>query len=335
MDRVEYEKLIVQDIINQDKNKELDKSPWYQRRSVWTIPQKSYLINTLFEKKPIPSLYIRHSLDLEAERSIREVVDGQQRIRAILEYIDDAFPAKHPNHNLKVKYSELSKEEAKDFRLTSLSIGYLLGATDADVIEIFGRLNSVSKTLNPQEKRNARFSGEFKQFCLRQASIRLALWRDLGVFTANDIARMQETQFVSDIANNMINGLSDFSQDRLDKIYKLYDEDFPKQDEIAARFENVFSQVASLAQTTIKDTIFSRQPLFFSLCIIIDSLKKKLPIKLIEQVLNEIDLNFMSDIPLSERNSKDIEFIKACTASTQRISSREVRDTYIREFLQP
>ena len=334
MDRVEYEKLIVQDIINQDKNRELDKSPWYQRRSVWTIPQKSYLINTLFEKKPIPSLYIRHSLDLEAERSIREVVDGQQRIRAILEYIDNAFPAKHPNHKSKVKYSELSKEEAKDFRLTSLSIGYLLGATDADVIEIFGRLNSVSKTLNNQEKRNARFSGEFKQFCLKQASIRLALWRDLNIFTANEIARMQETQFVSDITYNMINGLSDFSQDRLDKIYKTYDEDFPEQDEIAARFENVFSQVASSALTAIRDTIFSRQPLFFSLCIILDSLKKKLPIKKIEQALYEIDLNFNSDIPISERKPEDIDFNKACTASTQRIASRKVRDIFIRKFLQ-
>src|SRR5208337_4734154 len=186
MDRVEYEKLVVQDIINQDKNRELDKSPWYQRRSVWTTPQKSYLINTLFEKKPIPSLYIRHSLDLEAEKSIREVVDGQQRIRAILEYVENKFAAKHPNYKLRVKYSELTRDEAKDFRLTSLSIGYLLGATDPDVIEIFGRLNSVAKTLNPQEKRNARFSGEFKQFCLKQAAIRLSLWRDLNIFTAND-----------------------------------------------------------------------------------------------------------------------------------------------------
>ncbi|MFA6187393.1 MAG: DUF262 domain-containing protein, partial [Phycisphaerae bacterium] len=175
MDRVEYEKLVVQDLLNFNKNNELNLNPWYQRRSVWTQPQKAYLINTLFEKKPIPSLYIRHSLDIEAEKSIREVVDGQQRIRAILEYLDDSFMAKHPRYPNRVKYSQLNRKDIESFKLTSLSVGYLLGTTDEDVIEIFGRLNSVAKTLNAQEKRNAKFSGEYKQFCLKQASMRLAV----------------------------------------------------------------------------------------------------------------------------------------------------------------
>ena len=161
MDRVEYEKMIVQDLLNLNNNGELNLNPWYQRRSVWTQPQKAYLINTILEKKPVPSIYIRHSLDIDTDKSIREVVDGQQRIRAILEYVDGVFAARHPNHTKRVKYSQLKRSEVESFRLTSLSTGYLLGATDEDVIEIFGRLNSVAKSLNAQEKRNARFSGEF------------------------------------------------------------------------------------------------------------------------------------------------------------------------------
>ena len=167
MDRVDYEKLIIQDLLNLYNNGELNLSPWYQRRAVWSVPQKSYLLNTIFEQKPIPTLYIRHSLDIEAEKSIREVVDGQQRIRAIIEFVKDSFPTKHPSHERKVKYSQLKRNEIEEFKLTNLSVGYLLGASDGDVIEIFGRLNSVSKALNAQEKRNAAFSGEFKQFSLR------------------------------------------------------------------------------------------------------------------------------------------------------------------------
>ena len=83
MDRVDYQSLIVQDIRNLDNSGELNYSPWYQRRSVWTTPQKSYLINTLIEQKPIPAIYIRYSLDLDRGKTVREVVDGQQRIRAI------------------------------------------------------------------------------------------------------------------------------------------------------------------------------------------------------------------------------------------------------------
>ena len=333
MDRVEYEKLIVQDLLNLYKNGELDINPWYQRRSVWTQPQKAYLINTIFEKKPIPSLYIRHSLDIEAEKSIRQVVDGQQRIRAILEYVEDQFASKHPNYPNRVKYSQLKRTELESFKMTSLSTGYLLGATDEDVIEIFGRLNSVAKTLNAQEKRNARFSGEFKQFCLNQAAQRVAMWRKLRLFSANDIARMEEVQFVSDLAFNFIIGLSDYSASKLDKIYTEYDEDFPKQGEIRSRFESVFSQIAALKPETIHDTVFSRPPLFFSLCMLLDSAKKRLPTSRAEGALYEIDQILRSDTPLVDRKRSEAEFITACTASTQRIRQRTVRHQFIGERL--
>ena len=77
MDRVDYQPIIVQDLINWHKNNELNLSPWYQRRGVWTNSQKAYLINTLFEQKPIPTLYFRHTVDLEKDKSLREAVDGQ------------------------------------------------------------------------------------------------------------------------------------------------------------------------------------------------------------------------------------------------------------------
>jgi len=333
MDRVEYEKLIVQDLLNLHKNKELDLNPWYQRRSVWTQPQKAYLINTLFEKKPIPSLYIRHSLDIEAEKSIREIVDGQQRIRSILEYVADSFAAKHPVYPRRVKYYQLTRSELESFKLTSMSVGYLLGATDEDVIEIFGRLNSVAKTLNAQEKRNARFSGEYKQFCLKQAAKRVILWRDLRIFTANDIARMEEVQFVSDLTLNFLNGLSDYSAAKLDKIYAQYDEDFPQQTEMEARFERVFSTIAGLSPASIRDTVFSRPPLFFSLCLVLDTKRRRLSPNRIETALHEIDRILRSDIPISDRKKAEAEFIAACTASTQRIKQRTARNSFIRKGL--
>jgi len=333
MDRVNYETLIVQDIVNLDKNKELNLNPWYQRRSVWTPPQQSYLVNTLFEQKPIPSLYIRHSLDVAAEKSIREVVDGQQRVRAILEYTQNVFAVKHPAHPKKVLYKELSRAEQEKFKLTGLSVGYLLGATDEDVVEIFGRLNSVSKTLNDQEKRNARFSGECKQFCLREAAKRLPIWRDLQVFSATDVSRMQEVQFVSDLVLNLLNGLSDFSNSALNKLYKANDETFPEQDKLAERLERVFAMVASLPPPAIRDTVFSRQPLFFSLCLVLDEKKGKLSSERVSDVLHKIDATFNADIDVDDRPKPEAEFVAACTASTQRIKSRKVRHDFIRNLI--
>lgn len=333
MDRVEYQPLVVQDLINLERNGDLNLNPWYQRRSVWTPAQKAYLINTIFEKKPVPSLYIRHSLDLDKERSIKEVVDGQQRIRCVLEYARSEFAARHPKHEKRVKYSELSKTEKESFRMTALSVGSLVGASDSDVIEIFGRLNSVAKTLNLQEKRNARFSGEFKQFCLKQASARVSLWRSYRVFTANDIARMTETQFVSELAINMLDGLRDYNAKEIDQYYQKFDEKFSEEKTLIERIERVFSKLAQIKLEAIKDTIFSRSPLFFSLFLIIDSLDGKLDAKHIERCLYQIDTSFNADTPLSERSKADAEFYLACTSNMHRIKSREIRDRYIRRVL--
>jgi hypothetical protein len=268
-------------------------------------------------------------LDLEKGKSIKEVVDGQQRTRTILAFCDDEIPAAHPAYQRKVRFSQLKRDEQQRFLLTSIPVGFLLGASDSDVIDIFGRINSTSKTLNSQEKRNAAFSGEMKQLCLRQSSSRIAFWRDYGIFTANDIARMNETQFISDLVYNFLNGLSDYSAKRIDSLYGQFDEEFVQSDEINGRLDRVFDCISSISPEKLSDTIFTRHPILFSLLIVIDSMER-LDISNIEQAILTIDERFNSENNLS---AVDVDFSKACTSSTQRYAQREIRDLYIRMFL--
>lgn len=340
MDRVEHQSLVIRDLLNYHARQELNVTPWYQRRSVWKDTEKAYLINTLFEQKPVPSIYIRHSIDIQEEKAIKEVVDGQQRVRSILEYADGKFPARHPKHQKPVVYSALTSAQRSSFLMTSLSIGYLINATDPDVIEIFGRLNSVSKTLNPQEKRNSNFSGEFKQFCLRQAAERLAFWRDYNIFAAQQIARMDEVQFISELAINMMEGLVDYSPTRINATYEKYDARFSEQRGLERRMEVVFGKLAGLRPDLIRDTIFSRPPLFFSLFLILDRLKAKTSNAALEGALVDIDASYM-EVDASEqaagrghgRQKADFEFHLACKANPHRIKSRKVRDKYIAKHL--
>ena len=330
MDRVDYQSLIIQDLINIYTDDELDLNPWYQRRSVWTNSQKSYLINTLFEGKPVPAIYIRHSIDLDKGRSIKEVVDGQQRSRSIIGFCGNKFTARHPEHDKKIKFSQLTSLQKQKFLLTALPVGYLLGATDADVIDIFGRINSVSKTLNAQEKRNANFSGELKQFCLSYASDKVNFWRSSGVFSETRIARMDEVQFISDVVNNMMHGITDLKQGSLNNLYAEYEDEFKQHTKISKRLDRVFDIIAGLGASTIKQTIFNRHPLFFSLVMALDSKDVKIKSDKVDNVIREIDAVFES----SERqNLDDEEFKRACTSSTQTSSSRIIRHEYIRNRL--
>ncbi len=327
MDRVDYQTLVIQDLINLNKSGELNLNPWYQRRSVWSPAQKSYLINSLLEQKPIPAIYVRHSLDLERSKSIKEVVDGQQRCRSIIAFALDEFTSKHPNHEKKVKFSQLKREEQQKYLLTSIPVGYLLGANDGDVIDIFGRINSISKSLNAPEKRNAAYSGEMKQLCLKQASSRTNFWRNYGIFSANDIARMNETQFISDIVFNLINGLSDYSSSKLDALYKKYDESFDEANDISKRLDKAFDKIASLPPERITATIFNRSPILFSLILVIDEVQPSM--KALETVILAVDERYNSE---ENRSEEDLRFIDACKSTTQRIAQRKVRDKYIRSF---
>lgn len=329
MDRVDYESIVIQDVANFHKSGELKLDPWYQRRSVWTPAQKGYLLNTLFVKKPIPTIYIRHYLDIEKEKSIKEVVDGQQRLRAVLGYLEDEFSAKHPAYSKPVKYSQLSQTQRNDLKMTKLSQGVLINADESDVIEIFGRLNSISKTLNAQEKRNAKHSGLYKQFCLQNAAKYVNYWREANIFSATSISRMEEVQFVSDVTYNLINGLSDFSAAKLDAAYAKYEEAFPAENKVQARIDKVFKMLSSVSVETIRDTIFSRSPIFFSLFLVLDE-KGRVDGKKFEEALVDIDAKFNDE---NANSRADVEFYTACTASTQRIKSRKARHDYLMKYI--
>ena len=333
MERVDYESTVVQELLDAHGRGELNISPWYQRRSVWTQAQKSYLINSVFAQMPIPTIYIRHAIDLEKERTIKEVVDGQQRIRSIVEFRSGDFSARHPDIGRRARYSDLAPAERQAFLMTKLSIGYLIGASDQDVIEVFGRLNAVSKTLNAEEKRAARYSGAFHQFCLKQAAGRLPIWRQLNIFSATDISRMTEVQFIAEIAMAIVDGLQDFSAAKVDHAYQQWDEDFSEELSATRRLDRVFTLIAGLDPTSIKDTIFSRSPVFYSLLLVLDRIEPAIPSSKLEGLLWDIDTRFNDPRPLADRTEQDIDFFTACTASTQRIRSRTIRDSYIESFL--
>lgn len=331
MERVDYQSLVVQDIINLERKGELNLSPWYQRRSVWNEGQRSYLINTLFARKPIPTIYIRHTIDLDKERSIKEVVDGQQRIRSIISFYNNEISAIYPGASQRVKFAQLTNQQKQQFLMTPIPVGYLQGASDADVIDIFARINSVSKPLNAQEKRNAKYSGFFKQFCINESTKRLEFFRQYGIFSANDFARMNEVQFMSDVIVNMLDGLTRYASGKLDKYYKDYDNDFQRGDEISCKLDEIFNLIAQLNPMVIKDTIFKRQPIFFSLILALSDDIANADIKKIERGILEMDARY--HLGIAEKDQDDADFYNAISATTQGEEQRNDRDRYIKKYI--
>lgn len=91
--------------------------PPYQRKSVWAVKKQQSLFDSLFRRFYVPRLVIRE-VRLSQDRTVREIIDGQQRITAVQEYFDNKFKLpislKDIHPDLANKYfSELSTELRK------------------------------------------------------------------------------------------------------------------------------------------------------------------------------------------------------------------------------
>jgi hypothetical protein len=154
----------INDFVEWNNRGQLELNPFFQRRQVWSDNAKSYLIDTILRGKPIPKIFIRQKINASTKLSIREVVDGQQRLRTIFSFISDGFVV-NPRHNSEhggIRFSQLSADVQTQILTYELSADLLINMPDGKVLDVFARLNSYAVLLNAQEKINATHFGAFK-----------------------------------------------------------------------------------------------------------------------------------------------------------------------------
>jgi len=158
------------DFVN--KNKWINIHPEYQRRLVWDVGKKSRFIESLLLNIPIPPLFL-----YEWDLGRYEVMDGQQRLNAVLDFYDNAFAL----HGLE-KWTELDALRYRDLpetlrrgldrRRLSATVLLFEGAPTGDAEQgdvrriVFERLNTGGQQLNAQEIRNCLYAGAFNDLLI-------------------------------------------------------------------------------------------------------------------------------------------------------------------------
>ncbi|MGE9010564.1 DUF262 domain-containing protein [Leptospira interrogans] len=239
----------VGDFVSWMRNGELDLSPNFQRRPVWKKKAKSYLLDTIVRGLPTPIIFLRQITDTKTLSTVREVVDGQQRIRTLLSFIDkrliknweeqrDQFTV-IKSHNPEIAgktFSELDsdyKQRILDYQFSTHVLP--TDTSDQQVLDIFRRMNATGTKLNRQELRNAEYFGEFASSVYAFSLASLDLWRKWRIFTEDNIARMDEVEFVSEIYIMMISGVSEKNQIHIDAAYGTYDDVFSDRKRVEGR----------------------------------------------------------------------------------------------------
>lgn len=262
------------------KNKEgLVLSPHFQRRSVWSKGTKSYLIDTVFKGLPVPIIFLRdRGINKKNYEPIREVIDGQQRLRTLISYIsselledfdsdkDEFLVSKTHNRELANKPFNKLSEEYQDKILNYEFNVHILSSNvdDRDVIQIFRRMNSTNYVLKKQEIRNSQYFGEFKTSQYELAAEQLERWRKWQTFTEGDISRMHEVELTSEICVSILSKKTmGKSPSVIEEFYKRYDEEYKERNIIEEKFRETMNFIYQNFPGNKNDFILFNKRIFY------------------------------------------------------------------------
>ena len=160
---IKDDKFSVFEYIRKVKDGKIVMNPDFQRNEVWTLEQKSQLIESTMLEIPIPAFYMKK----DAQGRL-VVVDGLQRTLALRGFLNDDFRLSGLNALDKVNgytCSEMRKDEKLSNLITRVEDRQLLfyviskDTPMSIVYDIFNRINTGGTKLERQEIRNCIFIG--------------------------------------------------------------------------------------------------------------------------------------------------------------------------------
>lgn len=237
----------------------LEIRPPYQRKPVWTIRQKSYLIESILLGYPIPEIFVHQTTNAEGETRYA-IVDGQQRIRTVLQFIGadpetgqeefhrfglEALPADSQWRG--IIFDEMEPDDKRRFYGFLFAVRLLDSDDPDEVRQVFLRLNRFLMQLKGQELRNASYQGPFVKLALDLADD--DYWLDNRIVTPASVRRFGDVEFVSELLIGVMHGPQGGSARIIDDYYEIlepYDDQFPEQARTRELFDETRASVEQL-----------------------------------------------------------------------------------------
>jgi hypothetical protein len=331
----------IAEFLRWDEKDQLILQPKFQRRLVWEDVARSYLIDTIVRNYPMPKIYLRRVAHPRKKQMVHEVVDGQQRLQAIIDFHKGKLIlSKDHNSELGgVAFDDLPDAIQRAFLEYEISTEVMEDATDPEVWKMFERLNQYTLTLTKQERLNAEYFGYFKQTAYGLASEQLSLdaWRNMRVFSNRQIARMIEVEFTSDVLVAILEGISDITY--IPMAYDKYDKEFSRRNEVAEAFRKTLSYVATELSEAVRRTKFRNRTWFYSLMVAVadavvgipnaKGVRRLCPKESIEKRMAEMDATLRMEQPPHGMAS----LVDAFSGATSHIPQRRVRHDHFYAML--
>lgn len=314
----------------------------FQRNPVWTDLQKAYLIDTILNGLPIPELYMQDTSNEDGDEE-HIVVDGQQRIRAVLDFV-------HGNYRLEgdditprwtgLGFDDLSNDDKKSIYNYKFVVRILPAMDDESLRKIFTRLNRNVVSLNAQELRNATYWGPFIK-AIQFIADEQSFWADSGIFSANDHRRMIDHEYISELAVAFLHGPQN-KKDKLDQTYQLYEENFEERENLIKTFQKVSDEISSILPELDK-TRWKKKSDFYTLFLCFCEKTADIPFdkefraKVKENILSfgaKIDdAGKLEDDELEERDARVVNYFRSVSRAASDKGSRIARHQAFKDYV--
>lgn len=320
------------------QQEELELQPPFQRNPVWQEKQQAYLIDTVLRGYPIPELYLQTIVDAAGEETY-VVVDGQQRIRACLEFLGGLFPLGDDSGVLSgLTFDELQDEQKKQIFEYKFVVRELPQLSEPEIRGIFERLNRNNVALNAQEIRHATYWGEF--ISTMTDISQHEFWVTSGVFTSNDIRRMLDVEFVSEVSVAYLYGLQN-KKTALDKFYKNFESEFPDRREVEEAFRIVLGELGQILSWPTK-TRWSKKTDFYTLFLVLAKHAPEMPfdretrdalMRKLETFSHAVAAHLAGKDPETKEASEQARGYSRGVRASSDLGSRKIRDLALESYL--
>jgi Protein of unknown function DUF262 len=331
----------IADFLKWSDDAELVLNPKFQRGSVWPAPARTYLIDSILRGYPIPKLLLRTTVDRDSRRTIRDVVDGQQRLRTIIDFAGNRFALGPKATEFQgSRYADLDNEIKDNFLAYKLTCEQLINASDEDVLEVFVRINSYAVPVNEAELRNARFENDFSEL-VKFLSQRLQYVWELGIISNRDRVRMLDQSFVAEILGFYMFGVTDGGEARITRVYQ--DVRNRTVDELPDPLpvERILREAVGLVLDLRNEPIVQRPHFLMLAAAVMYARDQLIPGRLdvsqappVDRLLQNTEaatesLRTLNAALAGEETARDLTEFVAARTSTQRMKSRQTRFNYI------